>query len=96
MLIVLMHYVKPLSEIETLLVAHREYLDKGYEAGYLLASGPQEPRTGGVLLSPLNDKTLLENFLKNDPFIAHHYAEYQIIAFNPVKGTKAFFEAIQS
>ena len=85
MFVVLMHYEKELQVVDTHLQAHREHLEQGYQRNYLLASGPQNPRTGGVMLSQLKEKTTLEAFLKADPFVKRGIASYQIIEFTPVK-----------
>lgn len=85
MFIVLITYQKPLSEVDQYLAAHRDFLSGGYEKNYLICSGPQNPRTGGVLLSQLSNRTTLEEFIANDPFYINKIASYEIIEFNPVK-----------
>lgn len=85
MFVVLITYQKPLTEVDTYLAAHREFLTRGYEKNFLIASGPQNPRIGGVLLSQLNDREQLEVFIENDPFFINKIASYQIIEFTPVK-----------
>ncbi len=85
MFIALMTYQKPLSEVDKHLAAHRDFLTSGYDKNYLIASGPQNPRTGGVLISQLTDRAKLEDFLKDDPFLINKIASYQIIEFTPVK-----------
>ena len=85
MFIILITYTKSLEIIDQHLAAHRAYLDEGYKNNYLITSGPQEPRTGGVLISQLVDKAELELFLKHDPFYLHNLSRYDIIEFSPVK-----------
>lgn len=85
MFVVLVKYLKEIQEVDKYLVEHREYLEIGYQKGYLMASGPQNPRTGGVLLSQLKDKNILDSFLEKDPFYINGIAAYQVIEFNPVK-----------
>ena len=43
MFVIMVNYVKPLSEIDAHLESHRRFLDEGYAAGYFLASGPRVP-----------------------------------------------------
>ena len=50
MFIAILTYKKPLSEVDRFLQAHREYLAKHYAAGDFIASGPQTPRVGGVIM----------------------------------------------
>ncbi len=50
MFIAILSYKKPLSEVDKYLAAHREYLAKHYALGHFIASGPQTPRVGGVIM----------------------------------------------
>jgi uncharacterized protein YciI len=90
MFIVLLSYLAPIEVIEQHLAAHRNHLEEGYKHNYLIASGPQNPRTGGVLLSQLTDRISLEEFLAQDPFIVHKLATYAVIEFTPVKSHPDF------
>lgn len=94
MFIVLISYKKPLDVIDQYLVPHRSYLDKCYQQNLLIASGPRNPRTGGVLISQLDDRHKLESFLKQDPFYIHNVADFEIIEFTPVKYHKDFHHFI--
>ncbi|MBP6217809.1 MAG: hypothetical protein KA436_04405 [Oligoflexales bacterium] len=85
MFIVLLSYKRPIEELDAHLITHRTFLDEGYAQNILVASGPQDPRTGGVLISQLNDRKKLEDFLERDPFKVHGLADYQLIKFLPVK-----------
>jgi uncharacterized protein YciI len=94
MFVVLLHYVRPLSEIEPHLQEHRNFLDKHYAAGHFLASGAQTPRVGGVILARNLSREALDAVLAEDPFYRERLAEYQVIEFNPTKyakGAEAFF-----
>lgn len=90
MFIVDINYKKPIEVVEQHLVAHREFLEEGYQKDYFIASGPKNPRTGGIIVSQLKDKAQLEAILKNDPFFKNDIAEYHFIEFNPVKFHKDF------
>lgn len=85
MFVILVNYQKSLDVIDTLLPAHRAYLDIGYQQNYLIASGPRNPRTGGILLSQLTDRAVLEAFLSQDPYQLEGVASYEIIEFSPLK-----------
>lgn len=87
---ILIHYEKPLAEIEKQVAAHRAYLDKWYQAGALIASGPQNPKTGGMILARQMERSELEEIIRNDPYSLNHLASYQIIEFSPVKYAKEF------
>ena len=85
MFVVLVKYVKPISEVDRFLVSHRAYLDELYQQNVLLASGSQVPRTGGVLVARTMEKSQLEILLKKDPFAINGIAEYTVIEFEAVK-----------
>jgi uncharacterized protein YciI len=53
--IALIRYRRPLDEVLAVLDQHRAYLRGLKEAGTLIASGPMDPRTGGVLLLRVPD-----------------------------------------
>src|SRR5690348_11076079 len=85
MFVVMLNYTKPLEIIEQHLVAHRDFLEQGYQKNYFVVSGPRNPRTGGIIISQLKDRAQLETILSQDPFKIQGIAEYDIIEFNPVK-----------
>ncbi|OIN85723.1 MAG: hypothetical protein AUJ12_08390 [Alphaproteobacteria bacterium CG1_02_46_17] len=85
MFVILLHYLKPIEEVERIVVPHRAYLDQLYKDGVLLASGPQIPRTGGVLLAKGMDKEVLWELLHKDPFYTEGIADYKLIEFDPIK-----------
>ena len=83
--VIIVSYQKPIEEVERYLVAHRDFLGLHYASGQFIASGPQNPRIGGILLSKGTCKQELLDIMKNDPFNIHGIASYEIIEFNPVK-----------
>lgn len=90
MFIVLLNYKKSIEIIDNYIVAHRAFLDDGYEKNYFVASGPKNPRTGGVIISQLKDKSKLQEILNQDPFFTHDIANYEIIEFFPIKNHPNF------
>ncbi|HEY5570032.1 MAG TPA: YciI family protein [Bacteroidales bacterium] len=83
MYLLILTYNAPMEEIDKLLSAHRHYLDKNYAAGHFIASGRQNPRTGGVILCRTASRAQTEQIIREDPFNA--VASYQIIEFEPSK-----------
>ena len=67
--LLLLTYVKPLDEVDRLLVPHRSYLDRHYTAGHFLISGRQEPRTGGVILAQAENREQIHLIIAEDPFL---------------------------
>ncbi|OBV28898.1 hypothetical protein BKN38_09085 [Helicobacter sp. CLO-3] len=77
-------YTAELPVIEANLQNHRAYLAKGYEAGFLLASGPKNPRVGGVIIGRFDDLAQAKAFAANDPFAIKNIATHTITEFSPV------------
>lgn len=82
---ILLHYTVPLERLDTQILPHREWLDAQYSAGHFLLSGPQEPRTGGLILAMPMDRAALDEILESDPFRQHNMATYQVIKVVPLK-----------
>lgn len=55
MFIVELTYLASIEQIDQYLTEHRIFLDKGYANNYFIASGPLNPRTGGIIISQLTD-----------------------------------------
>lgn len=83
MFIAILTYKKPLSEVDLFLAAHREYLAKHYAAGDFIASGPQTPRIGGVIMIKAENRTAVDAIIAKDPFNINGIADYQIVEFTP-------------
>ncbi len=88
--IVMLNYTAPLDKLDTHKEKHIQFLDHYYSKGILIASGPQVPRTGGIIIAQCSSKTELENILKEDPFAIHGLAEYKIYEFTPTKHSDSF------
>jgi uncharacterized protein YciI len=84
MVVILVHYVKPLEEVERLLPSHKAFLAEYYRQGLLLLSGPRTPRTeGGLILARSGSVEELRALFAKDPFAVAGAAEYQFLAFEP-------------
>ena len=83
MFIAILTYKKPLSEVDKYLQAHREYLAENYAAGNFIASGPQTPRVGGVIMMSAASREAVDAMIKHDPFHINGIADYQIVEFTP-------------
>ncbi len=81
MFIAILKYTRPLSEIDALLPAHREYLEQLFQQKKLLLAGRLNPRTGGVLIAKDMPREEFEEILRNDPF--HSVCTVEIISFIP-------------
>lgn len=94
MFLLLSRYVKPLEEIDRVLPAHREFLDRHYKSGLFIVSGPLNPRTGGVILTADVPREQIDAVLAEDPFVTERISEYDIIEFNATKRAEWFPAAI--
>ncbi len=83
MFIAIMTYKKPLEEVDRHLQAHREYLAEHYAAGDFIASGPQTPRVGGVIMMKAENRAAVDAIIAQDPFNINGIADYQIVEFTP-------------
>ncbi|MBD5234039.1 MAG: GTP cyclohydrolase [Bacteroidales bacterium] len=86
-------YKKPLEDVEKYLGAHREYLDKFYQAGNFIASGPREPRVGGVILCNAKSIENAKEIIAQDPFYIYEIADYEITWFHATKHNSENFNA---
>ena len=78
-------YTAPLEKIDETLPFHREFLQTGYDKGWLLMSGPRNPRIGGIVIARAPSLVDIEEFFKNDPYQMRGQATYRFIEFEPVK-----------
>ena len=83
MFIAILTYKKPLEEVDRHLQAHRDYLAEHYAAGDFIASGPQTPRVGGVIMMKVDNREEANSIIAQDPFNINGIADYQIVEFTP-------------
>lgn len=83
MFIAILTYKKPLEEVDRFLQAHREYLAEHYAAGHFIASGPQTPRVGGVIMIKADERATVDSIIAQDPFHINGIADYRIVHFTP-------------
>jgi uncharacterized protein YciI len=94
MFLVLLHYRKPLTEVDRLIPAHREFLARRYGSGHFLLSGRKEPRDGGVILARATTRAELEEILREDPFQREQVADYEIVQFVPSMSAEALADLV--
>ncbi len=78
-------YLVPLEKVADVVGEHRAFLDEGYKRGWFLASGPQNPKLGGLLIARAPSREDLDALLANDPFKLKEICSYGFIEFDPVK-----------
>jgi len=78
-------YKVTFEELQDTLPAHRSFLDEGYERGLLLMSGPQNPKTGGMVVARAESLEIIKDYFSRDPYQTKGLAEYRFVEFTPVK-----------
>ena len=71
---------------------HRAYLRSLQAAGTLVASGPIDPRTGGILLLRVPDEgaiAALDAIRDGDPFTRAGMAQYEALPWKPNIGLES-------
>lgn len=84
--VLLVTYLVPTSVVDDLLPSHRAWLDEYFADGTFLVSGPQVPRTGGVILASGTSRAELERLVSRDPLVLEGAATYSVIEFDPSRG----------
>ena len=79
------NYLLPVEQLAEILPKHRAFLQTGYDAGYLLCSGPKNPKTGGLVIARADSLETIQSFFANDPYLLNKVAEYTYTEFEPVK-----------
>ncbi|TGQ71176.1 hypothetical protein EN829_001985 [Mesorhizobium sp. M00.F.Ca.ET.186.01.1.1] len=80
MFVVSLNYKVPLTEIAQLQAAHIEWLKACYAEGIFVASGPQKPRTGGIIIAQC-PREILDARLAADPFAKAGASDYDVTEF---------------
>ncbi len=78
-------YLAPFEKIKEAIPRHRAFLQKGYDAGLFLCSGPQDPPTGGFLVARARSMAELRSMFDEEPFNVEKLARYTFREFQPVK-----------
>jgi uncharacterized protein YciI len=69
-----------------LIAAHRAFLQKGYERGDFLLSGPHIPPQGGILIARAESPERLREIIAEEPFVKANVMRFiKITEFNPVQ-----------
>ena len=91
MFIANLKYKKSIEEVNKVLEAHLEYLEKQFEKGKFICTGKKSfPELGGVILFDSNNLEEAKKILYEDPFYIEEIADYEIIEFQPVKFSQNF------
>ena len=79
-------YLAPFEQFGALVPEHRAFLQKGYDAGFFLCSGPQMPARGGFLVARAESLEELQALLAEEPYTKAKMMRFaRITEFNPVQ-----------
>ncbi|MFL0461053.1 YciI family protein [Kytococcus sedentarius] len=71
------------EEVDAVRDDHRAHLRVAVQRGLIVAAGPQDPRTGGVIIAR-GARDELEAHLAADPYVTHGLVEVDITPFAAV------------
>ncbi len=78
-------YTAPIEQVREAYAHHRAWLQKGYDAGLFLCSGPKNPPTGGYLVARARSAEDLEAMFEEEPLNRRKLAVFTFTEFQPVK-----------
>jgi uncharacterized protein YciI len=78
-------YCAPIEQVREAYPRHRAWLQKGYDLGLFLCSGPKAPPTGGYLVARAASMETLKTMFEEEPFNAEKLATFAFTEFEPVK-----------
>lgn len=88
--IVALKYARPPEEVKAHLDTHKQWLDRHIRTGRILAAGPTEDRSGGLVLVSCNNREELDGTIAEDSFVVHQVVEVSVQSFEPAIRAEAF------
>lgn len=80
--VVLMHYTKPLAEVDAVRPRHVAHLERYSGEGVFHAWARRDPPAGGVLVATVPDRATLEQIVAMDPYVQAGVARAEIVEFS--------------
>lgn len=81
MFIISLTYLANTEQVDQFLSGHNDFLQKFYENGIFICSGPKIPRNGGVILCRAKSLHDVHSLIEEDPFKTNGIAKYEITEF---------------
>ena len=79
-------YAAALERVQEATSRHRAWLQRGYDLGLFLCSGPKtNPPVGGYLVARADSIEVLKTMFAEEPFNKEGLATFTFTEFNPVK-----------
>jgi uncharacterized protein YciI len=71
------------AEVEALLPAHKEFIQRGISAGNVLCAGPKASGNGGFVIVKAENRPALEDYITTDPYFQKGILHFDITEFTP-------------
>lgn len=79
-------HLVPFEELKPFVEAHHRFLQKGYDEGHFLFSGPHIPAHGGFLVARAPSRDALDDLLAEEPFVKAGKMRFsRITQFDPAQ-----------
>ena len=80
---VLIHYIRPLPEVDAIRAAHIAHIESAAARGIMVAWARRDPPSGGVLIASAPDRATLDAVLAEDPYVKAGVATPEVVSFRP-------------
>ncbi len=85
MFIVFLRFSQNRSKAKDLMVAHNEWIQRGFDEGVFLLVGSLQPQLGGTVLAYATTREALEARVASDPFVQHDVVTAEVFEVSPSK-----------
>lgn len=79
--VVLLHYTKPIEEVNAVRPRHLEHIERHSRAGVFQAWARRDPPVGGVLIATAPDRATLDAIVAQDPYVLAGVARAEIVEY---------------
>lgn len=81
--IVFLRFTERKSEAGKFMQGHKDWIQRGFDAGCFLLTGSLHPQTGGAILVDRISREELDQLVKQDPFVEQGIVTPEIVEFAP-------------
>lgn len=85
MYIVFLKFSNNRAKAREFMLAHNEWLKRGFDEGIFLVAGTLQPQLGGAVLAHNTTLPDLEARVQEDPFVAHDVVTAELLEVLPSK-----------
>lgn len=86
-------FTKPVDmrqpENQEILKQHHAFSKKGLDAGRFLFFGPKVGVGGGFFIAKAEEQSVIEDMMKEDPFVTNGFAQYSVKEFRMFNGEES-------